>query len=97
MRKNQRCAVALGAEPFSQPVGPGELELPAIRGVGGGLIYLIDSATELGRIWDVDFQPVSPYVVMFNKVSQVAMQSNVKDFTVGPIYDLVQYRSVKKN
>lgn len=44
-----------------------------------------------------DFQPVSPYVVMFNKVSQVAMQSNVKDFTVGPIYDLVQYRSVKKN
>lgn len=53
-------AVALGAEPFSQPVGPGELELPAIRGVGGGLIYLIDSATELGRIWDVDFQPVSP-------------------------------------
>jgi 4-hydroxyphenylpyruvate dioxygenase len=52
-------AVALGAEPFSQPVIPGELEVPAIRGVGGGLVYLIDAASELGRIWEVDFVPVS--------------------------------------
>ena len=44
-----------------------------------------------------DFQPISPFVIMFNKVSQVAMQKNVKDFTVGPIYDLVQYRNVKKD
>jgi 4-hydroxyphenylpyruvate dioxygenase len=51
-------AVALGAEAFSQPVNPGELEVPAIRGVGGGLIYLIDAASKLGRIWTVDFKPV---------------------------------------
>lgn len=51
-------AVALGAERFSQPVGAGELEVPAIRGVGGGLIYLLDNRTELGRIWEVDFNPI---------------------------------------
>jgi 4-hydroxyphenylpyruvate dioxygenase len=50
-------AVALGAEPFSQPVGPGELEVPAIRGVGGALIYLVDATSNLGRIWEIDFQP----------------------------------------
>lgn len=50
-------AVALGAEPFSQPVGPGELDIPAIRGVGGTLIYLIDAKSNLGRVWEIDFQP----------------------------------------
>ena len=51
-------AVALGAEPFSQPVGPDELEVPAIRGVGGDLIYLIDDVSQLGRLWEIDFNPV---------------------------------------
>ena len=49
-------AKALGAEPFEQPVGPGELKIPAIRGVGGGLIYFIDDKTELGRVWDIEFE-----------------------------------------
>jgi 4-hydroxyphenylpyruvate dioxygenase len=49
-------AVALGAEQFSQPVGPGELEVPAIRGVGGDLIYMIDDVSMLCRLWDIDFE-----------------------------------------
>ena len=51
-------AVALGAEAFSQPVGPGEVEIPAIRGVGGGLIYLIDEKSSLGRFSEIDFVPM---------------------------------------
>ncbi|MBY5533734.1 sugar phosphate isomerase/epimerase and 4-hydroxyphenylpyruvate domain-containing protein [Rhizobium leguminosarum] len=51
-------AVALGAEPFSQPVGTGELDIPAIRGVGGGLIYLLDEKTDLRRIWEIDFDAI---------------------------------------
>jgi 4-hydroxyphenylpyruvate dioxygenase len=51
-------AVSLGAVAFSQPVGPGEVEIPAIRGVGGGLIYLVDTTSALGRIWDIDFVTV---------------------------------------
>ena len=49
-------ARALGAEPFEQPVGPGELLIPAIRGVGGGLVYLIDDKTELGDVWEIEFE-----------------------------------------
>lgn len=51
-------AGALGAEPFEQAVGPGELLVPAIRGVGGGVIYFLDESSDLARVWDLEFQPV---------------------------------------
>jgi|FEC22Drversion2_1045045.scaffolds.fasta_scaffold00929_8 4-hydroxyphenylpyruvate dioxygenase len=45
--------------PFRQAVGPGELEIPAVRGLGGSLIYFIDPKTDLGRVWDIEFRPVA--------------------------------------
>ena len=45
-------AQALKARAFYQPVGPGELEIPAIHGVGGSLLYFLDMA---GKNWDTDF------------------------------------------
>lgn len=53
-----RRALALGAEDFHQPVGPGEMQVPAIRGVGGGLVYFLDRKSELARIFDVEFTPL---------------------------------------
>jgi 4-hydroxyphenylpyruvate dioxygenase len=50
-------AVALGAEPFSQLVADGEASMLAIRGVGGGLIYLLDDRAGNGTVWDIDFLP----------------------------------------
>src|SRR5579859_1109623 len=44
-------------KPFRQAVGPGELEIPAVRGLGGSLLYFIDAKTELGRVWDIEFAP----------------------------------------
>jgi 3-dehydroshikimate dehydratase len=52
-------AVRLLDRPFRQAVGPGELYIPAVRGVGGSLMYFVDGKTELGRLWDVDFAPVA--------------------------------------
>jgi len=51
-------ARGLGAVPFEQKVGPGELTVPAIRGVGGGVIHFIDRKSELGKIWEIEFLPV---------------------------------------
>lgn len=51
-------ALALGAERFVQPVADGEVQIPAIRGVGGGLIYFIDKTSDLGRFSEIDFRPV---------------------------------------
>jgi 4-hydroxyphenylpyruvate dioxygenase len=45
-------------KPFRQAVGPGELEIPAVRGLGGSLIYFTDAASELGRVWDIEFDPI---------------------------------------
>jgi 4-hydroxyphenylpyruvate dioxygenase len=54
-------ALELGAKPFHGPVGPMELNIPAIRGIGDSLIYLIDrypgNNGELS-IYDVDFMPI---------------------------------------
>lgn len=52
-------ARTLGATIFEQPVGPGELTIPAIRGVGGGLMHFIDSVSELANVWDVEFKPLA--------------------------------------
>ena len=50
-------ARALHVPGFSQPVGPGELDIPAIRGVGGSLIYFTDPRSDLARVWDIEFEP----------------------------------------
>jgi 4-hydroxyphenylpyruvate dioxygenase len=42
-------------QPFHQPVGPGELDIPAVRGVGGSLVYFLDAASPLARVWDIEF------------------------------------------
>lgn len=51
-------AVALGAQMFGQNVGPDQLTIPAIRGVGGGAIYFLDKKGPLHRVWEVEFDPV---------------------------------------
>ena len=50
-------AVDLGAKPYDGPVGPMELSIPAIQGIGGSLLYLIDRYGPR-TIYDVDFVPV---------------------------------------
>jgi 4-hydroxyphenylpyruvate dioxygenase len=48
-------ADALQATTFRQPVGPGEMTIPAIRGVGGSLLYFLEPQSPN---WDVDFVAV---------------------------------------
>jgi 4-hydroxyphenylpyruvate dioxygenase len=48
-------ASALGTVPFKQKAGAGELQIPGIRGVGGSVLRFVDSRSELGRLWDIDF------------------------------------------
>ncbi|WP_085836892.1 bifunctional sugar phosphate isomerase/epimerase/4-hydroxyphenylpyruvate dioxygenase family protein [Aquimixticola soesokkakensis] len=48
-------AQALGAVPFAQEVGPGELVIPAIRSVGSSVMHFLDETSGLDRVWDVEF------------------------------------------
>src|SRR3990170_746406 len=61
-------AIALGAWGYAGTAGPGELNIPAIKGIGDSLIYLIDrwrgkdgqKEGDIGNIgfYDVDFEPL---------------------------------------
>jgi 4-hydroxyphenylpyruvate dioxygenase len=51
--KTMTRAEALKARTFHQPVGTGELEIPAIRGVGGSLLYFLEASD---KNWDSDFE-----------------------------------------
>jgi len=55
-------ARALDISSFSQAVGPGEIEIPAIRGVGGSLIYFVSDAN-VASIWETEFRALPPEAV----------------------------------
>jgi 4-hydroxyphenylpyruvate dioxygenase len=59
-------AVALGARPVQGKVGAMELNIPAIEGIGGSLIYLVDRYGER-TIYDVDFTPLAAAPTMVDK------------------------------
>src|SRR6056297_947915 len=48
-------ALELGAQPVEIPTGPMELRLPAIKGIGGAPLYLIDRYQDGSSIYDIDF------------------------------------------
>jgi 4-hydroxyphenylpyruvate dioxygenase len=49
-------ALELGAQPLEIPTGPMELRLPAIKGIGGAPLYLIDRFESGRSIYDIDFE-----------------------------------------
>jgi 4-hydroxyphenylpyruvate dioxygenase len=61
-------AIALGAWGYANAAGPGELNIPAIKGIGDSIIYFIDrwrgkngaQEGDIGNIgfYDVDFEPL---------------------------------------
>ena len=63
-------AVTLGAWGYAGQAGPGELNIPAIKGIGDSLIYFVDrwrgkggaQPGDIGNIgfFDVDFEPLAP-------------------------------------
>ncbi len=49
-------ALERGAQPIEIPTGPMELRLPAIKGIGGAPLYLIDRFEDGKSIYDIDFE-----------------------------------------
>src|SRR5271167_4129214 len=71
--KALQLAIERGAKPVTGPVGPMELNIPAIEGIGGSNLYLVDryGAQE---IYDVDFVPLPG--------AEAAMAGNAAGLTV---------------
>jgi 4-hydroxyphenylpyruvate dioxygenase len=93
------------AQTFRGRVGPNELVIPAIRGLDGSLIYLVDRAGAAGTIYDVDFvaEPAKPDaacgLTRIDHVSQVMPRGgldgtmlfykSVFGFEAEPVHELV--------
>ena len=49
-------ALSLGAKAAQTSAGPGEMTIPAIEGIGGLQIYLVDRYGAKGSIYEIDFE-----------------------------------------
>jgi 4-hydroxyphenylpyruvate dioxygenase len=90
-------AKALGGHPFEQPHGPGELAIPAIRGVGGGVIYFLDDKSDLRRVWDIEFEPdmSAPADVGLTKIDHVAQTMSYAEMLTWVLFYTSIFRARK--
>jgi len=91
-------ARALGADPFEQRHGPGELTIPAIRGVAGGVIYFIDGTSELDHVWQLEFDFVadpSPAGAGLARVDHVAQTMNYEEMLTWLLFYTAIFRTTK--
>ncbi len=76
-------ARVLGADLFEQPVGPGELKIPAIRGVGGGIVHFIDEKSDLARVWEIEFEKIAdevkPKDAGLTRIDHIAQTMNYEE------------------
>ena len=73
-------AGALGIEPFAQPIGPGELDIPAIRGLAGSVLHFIDEGTGLEHVWEVEFdQTETPAGAGITAIDHIAQTMSYED------------------
>lgn len=92
-------AKALGAEPFEQAVGPGELTIPAICGVGGGVIHFIDRKPPLARVWDVEFVPIEdpnpPFDAGLKRIDHLGQTMNYGEMLTWLLFYISIFRTHK--
>ncbi len=82
-------AEALGIQRFEQAVGPDELPLPGVRGVGGSLIHFIAEGAE-GDLWAHEFpeslsaEPCAP--LGLTRVDHIAQTMQYEEFLSWLLY-----------
>ena len=92
-------ALMLGAPAFLQPAGAGELDIPAITGVGGSVVHFIDEKSDLHRVWDIEFDPVpksvAPQPAGLRRIDHVAQTMRYQDMQSWLTYYLTTFRMEK--
>jgi 4-hydroxyphenylpyruvate dioxygenase len=92
-------AGALGASLFAQAVSPRELTIPAIRGVGGGVIYFIDRKPPLAQVWEREFaaveDPDSPCDAGLVRIDHVGHTMNYGEMLTWLLFYISIFRTQK--
>jgi len=97
-------AKGLIAEPVRQPVGEGELDLDALTGVGGSLLYLVPEAQAREHQWEQDFMLVPGWnahagagLLAVDHVAQTVRSEDILSWTLfyRSIFDLTPLPTVE--
>lgn len=76
-------ARALKIPAFEQPVAPGEMHIPAIRGVGGSLLYFTQDEGEFGHVWEREFiatpAPPAPHLPLLQGVDHISQSMDYEE------------------
>ncbi len=80
-------ADALAIPSFAQPVGPDEMQIPSVRGIGGSLVYFIAEGQE-DEVWAREFVPLTApapgiSLTAFDHIAQTMM---VEEFLGALLY-----------
>jgi 4-hydroxyphenylpyruvate dioxygenase len=84
---------------FTQAVGPEELQIPSVKGVGGSLIYFIEDGTE-HTVWQHEFtQPVAaertPRSLLLELTDHIAQTMQYEEFLSWLLYYVVLFNVAK--
>ena len=92
-------AKAMGAQIFDRPTADGELRIPAIRGVGGGLIYFLDGKSELAKVWEVEFAAAGPagHGAGLQRVDHVAQTMNYEEMLTWVLFYTSIFETTKSS
>jgi 4-hydroxyphenylpyruvate dioxygenase len=75
---------------FTQAVGPDELQIPSVKGVGGSLIYFIEDGTE-HRVWQHEFTHAvtperAPQSLRLERTDHIAQTMQYEEFLSWLLY-----------
>jgi 4-hydroxyphenylpyruvate dioxygenase len=95
-------AIKNGAQPVDIDSGFSELRLPAIKGIGGATIYLIDRYEDGNSIYDIDFSYLDgvdpqPYGCGFNVIDHLThnVYKGRMDYWAKYYEDLFNFREIR--
>ena len=80
-------AQALAIPAFAQTVGPGEMHIPSVRGIGGSLIYFLEAGRE-AEVWAREFVPLdhNPAGIGLTAVDHIAQTMMYEEFLGALLY-----------
>ncbi|MGI9509269.1 MAG: bifunctional sugar phosphate isomerase/epimerase/4-hydroxyphenylpyruvate dioxygenase family protein [Geminicoccaceae bacterium] len=84
-----RRAEALNVRLFDQPVGQGELQLPAIHAVGGGVMHFLDDKSGLSRVWEIEFEQIDPETAEgagLTRIDHIAQSMNYEEMLTWSLF-----------
>ncbi len=83
-------ARVLGASLFSQRRGKGELEIPAVRGVGGSVLHFLDRKSELAEVWETEFHKLeavaTDHTTGLTRIDHIAQVMNFEEMQTWTLF-----------